>query len=151
MQYDKILLVANKGGIQMKTKILMFLMIVIAIMFIGAINVEGNNHASVSNAEQLANVLDATYNGNVVTLQKDMDLIGGQYGEPMMLHIMASEEITLDLNGFSIEGVEIRLFSNLHVKNGTIDRASISYWETLTIENAIVSRIKWTSRIFYKS
>lgn len=150
MQYDKILLVANKGGIQMKTKILMFLMIAIAIISIGTINVEGNNHASVSNAEELANVLEATYNGNVVTLQKDVDLFGGQYGEPMMLHIMASEEIILDLNGFSIEGVEIRLFSNLHVKNGTINRASISYWDTLTIENAIVIRIKWTSRIFYK-
>lgn len=134
----------------MKTKILMFLMIAIAIILIGTINVEGYNHAYVGNAEQFANVLEATYNGNVVTLQKDVDLIGGEHRQPMMLDIMASEEIILDLNGFSISGAEIQLNSDLHIKNGTLDHVRISYSSTLTIENAIVSRIKWTSTIFYK-
>lgn len=133
----------------MKTKIFMSLMIVISIMLIGTINVKAVSHAYVHSAEELAEVLEATYNENLVTLQKDVDLTGGQYGEPMMLNING-DDIILDLNGFSIRGVEIRLWSDLHVKNGTIDRASISYWYKLTIENAIVSRIKWTSRIFYK-
>ena len=133
----------------MKTKILMLLMI--AIIFIGTINVEGNNYASVSNAEHLANVLEATYDGNVVTLQKDVNLIGGSYQEPMVLMIMALEDVILDLNNFSIKGAEIELHSDLQVKNGTIDEVRVSYWNTLTIENATVRRIKWSSRIFYKS
>lgn len=134
----------------MKTRITVFLVIVISIMLVGTINVKADSHAYVHSAEELAAVLEATHNGNIVTLQKDVDLIGDNHFDTMMLFIMASEEIILDLNGFAINNVEIELHSNLHIKNGTIDRAHIAYWNTLTIENAIVRRIEWTSRIFYK-
>ncbi|MBQ2836395.1 MAG: hypothetical protein IJE68_06140 [Clostridia bacterium] len=132
----------------MKTKITVFLVIVISIMLVGTINVKANNDFAHS-AEKLAEILDATHNANVVTLQRDVDLIGGEYGEPMMLDINA-DNIILDLNGFSLSGAEMLIFSQLHIKNGTINNVHISYWDTLTIENAIVRRIKWSSRIFYK-
>jgi len=124
----------------MKTKILILLSIIIAIIFIGAIKVDA--YAYAHTAEELANALgDATYSENVVKLENDVILM---YEE---IFINSWEPLILDLNGFSINGVYWNIFGDLHVKNGTI-KGHMSYWGTLTVENVTMNSLNGQAESF---
>jgi len=126
----------------MKTKILMFLIIFIAIIFIGIVNVQAYSMSSVGTAQELAEVLgDATYNGNVVTLENNV-----MFSEKE-IHFWDFDEITLDLNGFCLSGADFTVFANLYIKNGTIE-GNLSYWKTLTLENATIKRLNGQAESF---
>jgi len=125
----------------MKTKILILLSIIIAIIFIGGIKVEA--YSSVSKVEDLANALgDATYSEDVVKLEKDVQLTG----EEIFIHSSISD-LTLDLNGFSINGIYFSVFSDLHVKNGMI-KGEIMYWGNLTVEDATIRHLNGQAESF---
>jgi len=125
----------------MKTKILILLSVIIAIMFIGTIKVEA--YSRVGTAEELANSLgNATYSENIVKLQSDVisetkEIVMDTFGDG----------IVLDLNGFSISDVYFRVFGDLHVKNGILE-GSIMYWGDLIVENATTRNLNGQAESF---
>ena len=122
----------------MKKKLLFLTILFIAMVFIGMPKVEA---LDINTLEELASYLNATLDGDTITLT------GGKTIEDAD-GFRIFNDFTIDLNGHTLTNNStepIRIESNASIKNGTIN-GSVSYWKTLTIENATITELDGKSQ-----